>query len=172
MAELNEEQLRIRGYLQAQAAKLTVPQLLDKVRTDMAQLKAAAEAGERVDYARRPSEDDWSVNEVMAHITDTCASVNSGILGAWERGERPAGLTDALKRSDDVVAPMVRFKQLTDEREALFARLAVASGDEHLDVKWRHGMFGDLNWREWVLFLRIHDMDHARQVEGIVTALA
>lgn len=172
MTQLTEEQLRIRGYLQAQAAKMTVPQLIEKVRGDSAQLKAAAEAGERVDYARRPSEDDWSVNEVMAHITDTCRGLNAGILSALEGGEQPGALLDALQRSDDVEPPTARFAELEAEREALFARLATATGDEHLETKWLHPMFGDLNWREWVLFLRIHDLDHARQVEGIVAALA
>jgi len=33
-------------------------------------------------------------------------------------------------------------------------------------------MFGTLNWRETLLFLRLHDLDHARQLEKNAAALA
>ncbi|MBK6562404.1 hypothetical protein [Candidatus Amarobacter glycogenicus] len=38
------ESERIRGYLIGQAAKLTIPELVEKVRTDSAALKAAGES--------------------------------------------------------------------------------------------------------------------------------
>ncbi|MDZ7728356.1 MAG: hypothetical protein U5Q44_09305 [Dehalococcoidia bacterium] len=36
-----------------------------------------------------------------------------------------------------------------------------------LDVTWTHPMFGELNWREWFLFMRIHSKDHARQLQAM-----
>ena len=32
-------------------------------------------------------------------------------------------------------------------------------------------MFGGLNWRETILFLRLHDLDHAGQLRKIAAAL-
>ena len=32
-------------------------------------------------------------------------------------------------------------------------------------------MFGPLNWRETLLFMRLHDLDHAGQLETIAAAL-
>jgi hypothetical protein len=33
-------------------------------------------------------------------------------------------------------------------------------------------MFGPLNWRETLLFMRLHDLDHAAQLDKIATAFA
>jgi hypothetical protein len=171
MAEMNEEQARIRGYLQSQAAKLSPADLMAKVRADMVQLEDAVTAAGRVEATRRPSDRDWSANEVLAHIVDSSARVNSAILSAVEDGTKPAPLGDAITATAAVKSPHQWFEQLRDERDALFSRLERATGSEHLDVAWKHPMFGDLNWREWLLFMRIHDLDHARQLQGIVAAL-
>jgi hypothetical protein len=171
MAELSEEQVRIRGYLQAQAAKLTVAELIEKVRSDSAALRISAEAATKVDCTARPRPDEWSVNDVLAHLAETCTRVNADILAAWREGKAASALRDALQRTSVVRQPGEWWEAIASEREALFAELATARGDEHLEVKWRHPFFGDLNWREWVLFLRLHDGDHARQIEQIVGAL-
>ncbi|MFN0146310.1 MAG: DinB family protein [Dehalococcoidia bacterium] len=171
MAELSEEQLRVRGYLQAQAAKLTVKELMAKVLADSEVLKSAAAAADSIDYTKRPGADSWSVHEVLAHVTDSGTRVNAGILSAVQDGRPSRPLQDALQATGDIRRPMEWWDTLAAERASLFKRLQSATGDEHLDVKWDHPFFGDLNWREWLLFLRLHDGDHARQVEGIVAAL-
>ena len=171
MAEVNEEQQRVRGYLQAQAAKLSVPELMAKVLADSEALKTAAASADGIDYTKRPSGDNWSVNEVLAHVTDSCVRVNAGILAAVHEGTAARPLQDALQATGDVRRPMEWWDTLSAERRSLFKQLEAVTGDEHLDVKWNHPLFGDLNWREWLLFLRLHDGDHARQVEGIVAAL-
>jgi DinB superfamily len=168
---MNEEQERIRGYLQAQAAKMTVPELIAKVRGDSAQLKAACEAAESVDTLKRPADGEWSVNEVLAHIVDGSARVSRGILQAQASGEQPDPLGDAIEATGDVRRPSDWWSAFEEDREATFTALSTATGKEHLEVKWLHPFFGDLNWREWLLFQRIHDLDHARQVTGIVEAL-
>ncbi|MBK9341723.1 MAG: hypothetical protein IPN07_01475 [Dehalococcoidia bacterium] len=47
-----------------------------------------------------------------------------------------------------------------------------AKGDEHLDVKMTHSWFGEFSWREWFLFMRVHDLDHMRQLQAIAAALS
>ena len=172
MAELNEEQQRVRAYLQAQAAKLTVPALMAKVTVDSEALKNAAASADRIDYTRRPTEDSWSVNEVLAHVADSCVRVNAGVLAAVREGTPARPLQDALQATGDVRRPMEWWDTLSAERRSLFKQLETVTGDEHLEVKWNHPFFGDLNWREWILFLRLHDGDHARQIEAIVAALS
>ncbi len=172
MPHLSEEQLRVRGYIQSQAAKLSVPQIIEKVRTDSAALRDAASAAAAIDSTRKPDSEHWSVNEILAHLTDTCARVNGGILGAI-RDAKPAGaLEDRLQETNVVRSPIEWWELLSSGREALFAQLGDVTGTENLDVTWNHAFFGDLNWREWLLFLRLHDGDHARQIQGIVAALA
>jgi hypothetical protein len=61
---------------------------------------------------------------------------------------------------------------LERDREALFERVLRADPTARLDKRIEHGMFGTLNWRETLLFLRLHDLDHARQLEKNAAALA
>jgi hypothetical protein len=56
--------------------------------------------------------------------------------------------------------------------ESLYAHVREADPSAFLDVKWSHPFFGDLNWREWLLFLRIHTKDHARQLASMTAALS
>jgi len=65
---MNEEQARIRSYLVAQGAKLTPAALVDKVRSAMADLRAAAVAVPAARFGERPEPEEWSGNEVMAHV--------------------------------------------------------------------------------------------------------
>ena len=57
-------------------------------------------------------------------------------------------------------------------REALFERVLRADPLAHLETPIEHGMFGPLNWRETLLFMRLHDLDHARQLQKIAATLA
>ncbi|MGD9932488.1 MAG: DinB family protein [Dehalococcoidia bacterium] len=171
MAQLDDEQLRIRSYLQGQAAKLSLADLIARVTADGAQLRAAAEAAESVDITARPTDGEWSVNEVLNHVRDSCQSVNAGMLAAAFDGAHPGAIRDSIVPTSDVRRPREWIATIEAERAATFARLATLSGDEHLNVAWHHPFFGPLNWREWLLFIRIHDLDHARQLDGIVAAL-
>ena len=168
---MNPEAERIRGYLQAQAHKLTIPQLTDKVRGDMEQVREALDSVPADSFATRPAESEWSANEVAAHLASTSAAVAGGIRGAIEDGSAPEGVTDRIEPGAAERSPGEWWQTMVADREAILERVRLASGDEHLDVKWNHGMFGDLNWREWLLFMRIHDLDHAGQLRAIGQAL-
>lgn len=171
MTALTEEQQRIRSYLQVQAAKLPLAQLIAKVTEDASQLRAAAEAAEAVDATARPAADDWSVNEVMNHVRDSCRSANAAMLAAAIEGRQPGAIGDRIVPALETRSPLEWFAIVESERADAFQQLSALQGDEHLDIVWNHPFFGPLNWREWLLFLRIHDLDHARQVESIVAAL-
>ena len=168
---LTEEQQRIRGYLQAQAAKLSVPDLVEKVRGDMQQLREAAGAVPPTRFAMRPAQGEWSANDVMAHVVDGGRSVGGGIVAAIEGAGRPGTIFDRMERANAEQDAAAWLGELDADRDRLFARVGEANGDEHLDVTWEHPMFGPLNWREWLLFLRIHDLDHARQIQAVTETL-
>ncbi len=168
---LDPEQQRIRGYLQTQAAKLSVADLVDKVRSDMEQVREAALAVPADRFTERPAEGEWCANEVMAHIVGGADGLGRGIVAAIDSGTRPAPVADRMEKTDVSRTAGEWWDALVAERTALFERVGKASGDEHLDVTWTHPMFGPLNWREWLLFLRIHDLDHARQMQAITEAL-
>ena len=52
---MTDEQIRIRGYLTAQGAKLSTAEIVDKVRAAMDQLRAAADAIPDAHFGTRPS---------------------------------------------------------------------------------------------------------------------
>ena len=64
------ESERIRAYLIGQATKLTIPELVEKVRTDLAALKAAGESVPGNQFDARPAEGEWSAAEVWTHVLE------------------------------------------------------------------------------------------------------
>src|SRR5581483_11645604 len=158
MAALTEEQQRIRSYLQAQAARLSVMALVDKVRTDQEQVRVAAEAVPADRFARRPAPGEWSGNEVLAHVVDGAVRVRDAIISVLDRGVTPPALADAIRPDVPVRTAAGWWSELCAARETLFDRVSAAAGDEYPDVTWQHPFFGPPTWREWLLFLRIHDL--------------
>ncbi len=168
------ESERIRSYLVTQANKLSVPELVEKVRTDCLVLR---EAGASVPAARlhdRPAEGEWSAAEVWTHVLQMAEHGAAAITGILDSGAVPP-------RAQDVISGETRPGLDSSEafwdaylavREPLYERVIRARGDEHPDVKIAHPMFGDFTWREWLLFMRVHDLDHTRQLQAIAAAFA
>ena len=167
---MNEEQLRIRGYLQSQAAKLSPAELVTKVRTDQEQLRAAAESVAPDRFTERPGTSEWSANEVFAHVVTSGGDVARAIATVLDGGSPPTRVEDVMRHSPEQRTAGQWWQALVQDRDTLFGRVAQAAPDARLDVTWEHPVFGPLNWREWLLFLRIHDLDHARQMQAIAGA--
>lgn len=168
------ESERVRSYLIAQANKLSLPELVEKVRTDSAALEAAGAAVPAGRFNERPAEGEWSAAEVWTHVLQMSDHGASSITGILDSGAIP-------QRASDVISGETRaglndsaayWRAYLDIREPFYDRVLRASGDEHLGVKMNHPMFGDFTWREWLLFMRVHDLDHMRQLQAIAAAFA
>jgi len=169
---MDEEQARIRGYLVAQGAKLTPAAIVEKVQAAMADLRAAAGAVPPARFGERPAPEEWSGNEVMAHVVAADGYFGGGIqrvLAGQPPPARPGGcgIEDAPRLSAEAW-----YKALAQQREALFAAVLAADPAAAPDQRIEHPMFGPLTWRETLLFTRLHDLDHAGQLQKITTALA
>jgi hypothetical protein len=163
---------RIRGYLIAQANKLPIPELVEKVRTDSAALRTAGAAVPARRFKEPPAEGEWSAAEVWTHVLQMSEHGAASITGILDRGAIP-------ERARDVISGEARaglddseafWKAYLAVREPLYERVARARGDEHPELKMNHPMFGDFTWREWFLFMRVHDLDHMRQLQSIAAA--
>lgn len=169
---MNEEQARIRGYLVAQGAKLAPAAIIEKVRAAMGDLAAAAAAVPPARFAERPEPEEWSGNEVMAHVVAADRYFAGSIVSVLD-GEPPLprsggrGIEDAPRRSADAWSRI-----LAQHREALFAKVLAADPAACPGVRIEHPFFGPLSWRETLLFTRLHDLDHAGQLQKIAAALA
>jgi len=168
---MNEEQARIRSYLVAQGAKLTPAALVEKVRAAMADLRAAAVAVPAARFGERPEPEEWSGNEVMAHVLAADGYFGGGIRDAI--AGRPAGPRPSRERVEDapVRTAAAWYEALGRQREALFADVLSADPTAAADRRIEHPMFGPLSWRETLLFTRLHDLDHAGQLQKIAAAL-
>lgn len=167
---MTDEQLRIRSYLEAQGAKLSPAELIERVRQGMGQLRECVTAVPAARFTERPATDEWSANEVMAHVVTAGARFGERITGVLD-GQPPGGaLTDALEHGAPEHTAEDWWSIFARAREALFARVLAADPAEHPERVIEHPFFGLLNWREALLFLRIHDLDHAGQLQKIASA--
>ena len=154
---------RVRSYLQSQSAKLSVEELVAKVRTDAEQMREAMMSVAPEHFNDPPSPGEWSGNQIAAHIVTTgndfALAIEEIVAG------RPPSKTpiDALGDNIEVLTAERWWDRHVSNRERLFAAVLAADPEAHLDQQIFHPLFGDLNWREALLFLRVHDLDHARQ---------
>jgi len=167
---MNDEQRRVKSYLQAQGAKLSPGEIIDKVRAAMADVRAAATTVPPARFDERPAAEDWSGNEVMAHVVASGRTFGDWIAGVLDDRAAPA------PRHDRESAPPRRTAEewcalLEHDRGALFDRVRRADPATRLETTIEHPFFGPLNWRESLLFLRLHDLDHAGQLQKIGAAL-
>lgn len=168
---MTDEQRRIRGYLEAQGAKLSPAAVIDKVRGAMADLGAAADEVPPARFSERPEPEEWSANEVLAHVVAAGVHFGAAIVSALDDRPQPPrpdgrGIEGAPARTAAEWCGL-----LARDREALFARVLRADPDARPEQVIEHGMFGPLNWRETMLFMRIHDLDHAGQLKKITATL-
>lgn len=169
MTQPNAEFERIRGYLQAQAAKLTVTQMVERLRADTPQLLEAARAVPAAKLHTKPAPDDWSAAEVLTHVLAMNEQGASAIEGIISTGAVPPRIRDVIEGTtrEGMTTAEDYIGDWEARREAFYERVLAAKGDEHPDVLMDHPFFGKLNWREWLLFMRVHDLDHMRQLQGI-----
>jgi len=166
---MTEEQARIRSYLTAQGAKLSTLEIVDKVRAAMDQLRAAADAIPDVHFGTRPAAEEWSANEVMAHVVKAGRHFGGAIVRLLD-GIPGGGVRDQLERDVPRRSASEWWATLNEDRAALFARVGAADPQSALEATVEHPFFGPLNWRETLLFTRLHDLDHAGQLGKIAAA--
>jgi hypothetical protein len=172
MAELSAEQERIRGYLKAQGAKQTPAEIVGKIETAMVDLAKAARAVPVARFGERPEAEEWSANEVLAHVVAADRYFGGGVVAVLAGRAAPPrgggrGFEDAPLRTAEAWLEI-----LASQRRTLFAAVAAADPGAAPEVAIEHPFFGPLNWRETLLFTRLHDLDHAGQLGKIVAAFA
>lgn len=167
---MTSEQQRIRSYLQAQGAKLSPAEIVDKVRAAMGELRTAAGAVPAERFAERPAPEEWSANEVMAHVVEAGRHFGSAVVRLLE-GQPPGSPRDAPARDTSPRPLETWWSLLEHDRASVFACALAADPNGRLDATVEHPFFGPLNWRETLLFMRLHDLDHAGQMQKVAEAL-
>ena len=167
-----EEVKRVRGYLASQAMRRTPAQLVEVLREAQQQLIAATTAVPAAAFRTIPQEGEWSAADVLAHVRTIAVLDERSICGVIERGEQPANVNDALEHAPTSATREQLLADIAALRERLIAVILQADPQAHLDIVWGHNEFGTMNWREWLLFARVHTLDHAQQTQAIAAVLA
>lgn len=156
----------ILGYVRAKAASWTVAEMLERVRAALTILEAAAVAVPEGDLVRVPEGEEWSPLDCVRHVTEINAATAIRCAEAAAPGSgrrvRPANW-----------ASLSREAALAEHAEALgvaFSRIERA-GVDAATATWPHPFLGELNWREWLLTLRVHSLAHAEQLGALANAL-
>lgn len=154
-----------REAIREQARTKDIEGLIAAVEGGVARFTAAAGAvpAERMGETMPGSE--WTPLDCMEHLVSWDVRIAVEVLHV--------ALTGALPESIPAAKPGPRERWFAQQREALdslYAHIREASPDAFLDVTWEHPIFGPLNWREWLYFLRLHASDHASQLTAAVEA--
>lgn len=157
---------RIRGYLQQQAAQKSVAELFERVREGMADLIAAARAIPAAKLESHPPGDEWAPLDCIQHAVQSNIHVAEDVLHVSLTGARSGSGEPTLQRDRDTLIAAQEASL-----ESLWAHVSEADPAANLHVTWEHPFFGELNWREWLLFLRIHARDHGGQLAAMGEAL-
>src|SRR5262249_39342070 len=152
MAEMTDEQRRIQSYLRAQGAKLSPADILGKVRAAMEELRGALFSVKPDRFDSRPDGDEWSANEVMAHVVSAGAHFSRGIVRVLDGVAPGPPVADRIEAGVPARPAAEWWDSLVRDREALFKRVMAAAPDGHPDREITHPMFGPLTWREALLF--------------------
>jgi hypothetical protein len=171
---MEPEYQRIREYLITQSAKLTIPELVDKLRQDVLPLRDVAASVPAERFLERPAEGEWSAAEVFTHVLEMTEHGDAAINAIIAGRPQPATVRDAvsgiarsgLRTAEDY------WRTFEELRGPFYERVLGARGDEHLDVTIEHPWFGPLNWRQWLLFMRVHDLAHIGQIREIAERFA
>jgi hypothetical protein len=171
MAPTTDEERRIQSYLQAQGARRSPAELVERVREAMDELRRAAAAVPTARFQERPAPEEWSANEVLAHVVEVGALFAERVRRVLD-GEPPAPPPAPREEAPPRRTLDEWWALLERDRAAFFARVLRADPGERPDRVIEHPMFGPLTWRETILFTRLHDLDHAAQIGKIARDLA
>lgn len=167
-----EEVARVRSYLVSQAIKRTPEQLVEAVSVAYGQFLTATAAIPDHLFHVQPRDGEWSAAEVLNHVREIAAMEDRAICMVIERGETPSRMADTIRPTTGQLTREDMLAQLATSREHLAAVVLEADPVAHLDITWDVSEFGPLNWREVLLFARVHMLDHAGQMQAVGAMLA
>ncbi|MGI8553515.1 MAG: DinB family protein [Dehalococcoidia bacterium] len=166
-----DEIARVQGYLKAQAVKRNPEQLVEALREAQRQLVEATDHVPESAFRTPPADGEWAAADVLEHVTMMAAIDERSILAAALGGERPGSVRDQIEKAPADATKAQMLAQLEGARTRLIDGVVTADPDAHLDLTWSVSDFGQLNWREVLLFARVHTLDHAKQMQAIAEAV-
>ena len=166
----DDDRGRISGYLLGQGQKRTWLELWPRVIAGRLELLDAVADVSPAQGDFRSAPADWTIREVAHHVLSGSRAVAATIAQLANGDEAgPLEWTDPAQEPARASLGELRRALLADS--VTFSSLATQFPDDvSLQPTAPHPFFGPLHCRAWFLFQRIHDQDHARQVQAIKSA--
>ncbi len=167
-----EEVARVRSYLASQSMHRSPAQLVEVLREAYQQFSTALAAVPDAAFRIVPKQGEWSAADVLAHVHRITILQERSICSVIDHGEQPTHVDDVLEQAPTNTTREQMLTEINAHLEHLIAVVLQADPQAHLDIVWLHNEFGNMNWREWLLFARVHALDHARQTQAIAAIVA
>ena len=167
-----QEVARVRSYLASQSMKRTPAQIVEAIREAHRQFLEATVAIPDAAFRTPPRAGEWAAVDVLGHVCTIATLEEQAMHSVIELGEKPADISDSIEPASPGATRDEMLATLETLRQRMIAVALQADPEAHLDITWGHREFGPMNWREWLLFARVHTLDHARQMQAIAAAVA
>lgn len=151
--------------IRRQAATKPVEELISIVQRGVTDVASAANAFEPDELTRASAGEEWTPLACLTHLIEWDTIHAQQILYVALSGELPPESTPALPSDREGL-----LASHTETMESLFDHVREADPDLYIDIRWPHHLFGELNWREWFIFLSVHCADHTRQLKAMHSA--
>ena len=167
----NDERQRVSGYMLSQGEKYSWLELWPRVVAGRLEFLDTLNRVTPEQAAWKPAPDDWSIEEVAQHVLDgsrRCASLITDLSHGREPTASPQGIgaVDPAQREADLPFPELVRALLEDSRSFANVIEGLPEPPSYTPTS-PHGFFGELHGRAWFIFQRVHDIDHANQVNAI-----
>ena len=159
-----EEFRRVHSYLQTQGERYTFSELWSRLIRARITVMDAVEGVTQEQAEFRFDPDEWSISEVLHHVLTSSGRV-AETIEALSRGEsiNPGRIDPPREETSETIDELTRrLREDSIAWTALTQRLPASPPTEPTAP---HPMFGELHARAWYLFQRVHDLDHAGQIE-------
>lgn len=167
MSDPTPEQLAgVATWIRSEASAKTVEEVHEYVVARVAKLADAARSIAETNLGSVPAGQEWSPIETLRHVAEWTWQCGEDVLHVSLTGERPANALPQFETERDLL-----LTKLTESVESVYAHVSTADPDSFLETTWEHPFFGQMNWREWHLFLGVHAADHASQIKKLREAL-
>lgn len=132
------------------------------------ELHAALEGMTDEQARYKPGPNDWCVLELLDHVVSVKRAM-SLLATSLSNGAWPPGFSETSQNEEfqDGVT-FVHHGTLAEAHAAvdaahddLLAFIGTITDDTNTEKEFRHFLFGSMNCRQWAVFQRIHDADHA-----------
>jgi len=169
---------------------LALEPILDKLTTAQTFFFRAADAVIPEQWNRKPSREEWSAAELVAHLSSVERNIVSTADRVTQKSPRPVSLfmrihlpvrlveSRVIRRKSPIAfdEALLADKEdmLADLRGARERSLAFLAETESRDLhayRWKHPFLGMLNVYEWFEMIAAHQVRHTKQMKEISARL-